>query len=90
MVRLSDLRERDIVNMADGRRIGALGDLEIDPASGRIAAVLVPGAAKFFGLFGSEGDCRIPWSDIVTIGEDVILVRSALPVASPGGPTAGG
>ncbi len=75
MIKLSDLRERDIVNVADGRRIGVVGDLEIDPDTGRITAMVVPGAARLFGLLGSEGDCHIPWDDIVTIGEDVILVR---------------
>ncbi len=75
MVRLSQLRERDIVEVVGGRRIGAVGDLEIDAASGQIAAVIVPGAARLFGLLGSEGDYRIAWADIVTIGEDVILVR---------------
>lgn len=79
MLKLSDLRERDIVNVADGRRIGVVGDLEIDVESGRITAVVVPGAARFLGLFGSEGDYRIPWTDIVTIGEDVILVKHAGP-----------
>ena len=84
MVKLSALRERDIVGIGDGRRIGAVGDVEIDPASGRIVAVLVPGASRLFGLLGSTEDLRIAWSDIVTIGEDVILVRQG------GGATAGG
>lgn len=85
MVKLSALRERDIVNVVDGRRMGILGDLEIDAESGRIAAVVVPGASKLFGLLGSEGDYRIPWADIVTIGPDVILVRHVAPVGPPGG-----
>lgn len=79
MLKLSDLRERDVVNVADGRRIGAVGDVEIDVQTGRITAVVVPGAARFLGLFGTDGDYHIPWSDIVTIGEDVILVNHAGP-----------
>jgi len=85
MVKLSDLRELDIVSVVDGRRLGVLGDLEIDPEGGRIAAVIVPGAAKLFGLLGTAGECRIPWSDIVTIGADVILVRQAGASRTPGG-----
>lgn len=77
MVRLSALRERDIVCVADGRRLGTVGDLEIDAESGRVAALLLPGAARLFGLLGSEGELRIPWADIVRIGSDVILVRQA-------------
>jgi len=85
MVKLSALRERDIVSVADGRRIGAVGDLEIDPESGRVVALLIPGAAKLFGLLGSEGDLRIPWTEIVTIGTDVILVRQAPAGGAPEG-----
>lgn len=75
MLRMSDLRERDIVEVASGRRLGAVGDMEIDPDTGTIAALIVPGSPRFLGLFGSEEACRIPWTDVVTIGEDVILVR---------------
>ncbi len=85
MVKLSALRERDVVSVADGRRIGAVGDLEIDPANGRVAALLILGAAKLFGLLGAEDDLRIPWNDIVTIGEDVILVRQAPLTGAAGG-----
>ena len=34
---------------------------------------------RFFGLFGHEADCVIPWSDITTIGEDAVLVDYAAP-----------
>ena len=77
VLKLSELRDRDVVNLADGRRVGVIGDLEIDPQSGQITAVVVPGAARFFGLLGTDGSCTIPWGDIVTIGEDVILVKQA-------------
>jgi YlmC/YmxH family sporulation protein len=79
MVRLSELKERDVVDVADGRRLGTVGDLEIDTESGQVTALLVPGAPRLLGLLGSEGELRIPWSAIVTIGADVILVRSAEP-----------
>jgi YlmC/YmxH family sporulation protein len=84
VVRLSDLRERDVVDVRDGRRLGAVSDLEIDPAAGQVVALVVPGAARLLGLFGSDGECVIPWGDIVTIGHDVILVRQAAPGRSGG------
>ena len=87
MVKLSELRERDIVEVASGRRLGAVGDLEIDADTGAVVALLVPGTPRFLGLFGAEDGCRIPWTDLVTIGEDVILVRRP---GSTAGPTPGG
>lgn len=69
----SSLRDKEIVNMADGSRLGFACDLEIDPACGKICALLVPGRTKFF----KSGKCReisIPWNCIVRIGDDLILV----------------
>ncbi len=75
MLKLSELRERDIVEVVSGRRLGTVADLEIDAETGAVAALIVPGAPRFLGLFGVADGCRIPWTDLVTIGEDVILVR---------------
>lgn len=75
MVRMSDLRMRAVVNIHDGRRLGNIEDLEIDPETGRILAIVVPAPAGFLGLFAKEGDYVIPWERIHKIGRDVILVE---------------
>lgn len=85
MMKISDLRVRDVINISDGRRLGLLGDLELDLQQGRVTALVVPGPARFFGLFGRERDYVIDWSDIVKIGEDVILVDVPSYSASRGG-----
>ncbi len=74
VMKFSELRMRDVINIADGRRLGLLCDLELDVQHGRICSLIVPGPARFFGLFGRERDYVIAWDDIVKIGEDVILV----------------
>lgn len=85
MIRGAELRVRDVVDVTDGRRLGNVADLEIDPESGRVTALIVPGASRLFGLLGSEEDAAIPWADIVTIGADVILVRRGPDGRAPGG-----
>jgi len=75
LVRISDLRLRDVVNIVDGRRLGVIADLEIDLENGRIRALVVPGPSSFWGLFGKDSDYVIPWERIKKIGEDVILVE---------------
>lgn len=72
--RIGDLRNRDVISVKDGVRIGLVGDIEIDTQSALLAAIVVYGRPRFFGLFGHEEDCVIPWSDIRTIGEDAVLV----------------
>lgn len=76
MIKTSDLRVRDVVNVLDGKRLGQAVDLEIDLEQGRVTALVVPGPARLFGLLGRDRDVVIPWENIVRIGVDVILVEA--------------
>jgi len=51
-------------------------DLEFDDNDGRIISLITPGRAKMFGLLGREDDYVLPWSCIVRIGSDIILVEA--------------
>ncbi|MDD3653315.1 MAG: YlmC/YmxH family sporulation protein [Desulfotomaculaceae bacterium] len=77
MVKISDLRLREIINIVDGRRLGMLKDIDIDLEAGRIDAIILPGlnGGKFLGFLGKEEEIIIPWDKIVKIGMDVILVE---------------
>jgi YlmC/YmxH family sporulation protein len=76
LTKTSELREREVVNVLDGRRLGLASDLEIEAETGRIIAIVVPGPGKFLWLFGKSEDFVIPWEKIIKIGVDVILVES--------------
>jgi YlmC/YmxH family sporulation protein len=73
-VRISDLQSKDVVNVGDGKRLGTIGDLDVDPDSGLIRAIIIPVSGRFFGVVGGGQDYIIPWNQIVKIGSDVILV----------------
>lgn len=75
MIRVSDLRQREVINTVDGRRLGVIGDLDVDLSSGRVTGLIIPGQVRLLGLFGRTGDIYIPWEKIVKIGSDVILVE---------------
>lgn len=75
MIKTSELRLRDVINVLDGRRLGNAVDLEVELDQGRVTALVVPGPARFLGLFGRDKDFVIPWDNIVKIGVDVILVE---------------
>ena len=74
MVRASDLRLRDVVNVLDGSRLGLITDFEVDLETGTITALIVPGPGRFLGFLGRETEYVIPWERIRNIGTDVILV----------------
>lgn len=73
-MRISDLQSKDVVSVGDGKRLGSIGDLEIDPESGLIHALVIPGQSRFFGMVSGGQDYVVPWNQIVKIGSDVILV----------------
>ena len=75
MVKISELRTREIVNVADGRRLGVIKDIDIDLENGRINALILPGTGRILGFWGKEDDFIVPWNKIVKIGMDVILVE---------------
>lgn len=71
--RTRDLREKAVISVCDGRCLGNICDFEIDPCSGKIEAIFVPGRSG--GFWGGKGDdIRICWDKIKQIGEDAILV----------------
>ncbi|NLC68331.1 MAG: YlmC/YmxH family sporulation protein [Clostridiaceae bacterium] len=74
MNRTVDLKQKEVVNISDGRRLGFVSDVEIDLDNGRIDALVIPGSGRLFGLMGKDNEFIIPWEKIKKIGEDIILV----------------
>ena len=72
---LRDLRYKEVICVSDGSRYGYVGDVVIDLDTGRIKCLIVPGQARFFGLFGRREEVAIPWDDVCRFGEDIILVE---------------
>ncbi|MEK4736155.1 MULTISPECIES: YlmC/YmxH family sporulation protein [Bacillus] len=75
MIRISEFQMKDVVNVSDGKRLGNIGDIDIDIDTGKIRAVIISKQARMLGIFGKEVEFVIPWEQIMKIGEDVILVK---------------
>jgi YlmC/YmxH family sporulation protein len=75
MVKISEFQIKDVVNVSDGKRLGNIGDIEINLSTGRIEAVIISGNNRVLGFFGKDNEVVIPWKNIIKIGQDVILVR---------------
>ena len=71
----SELKCREVINVCTGERYGTVCDLEFDPCSGEVLAIVVPGAARLFGLIKGREGMVIPFRKIKKLGEDVILVE---------------
>ena len=70
-----DLQKRDVINIADGRCLGRIIDLQLSFPKGILTGIVVPGRRVFgFRLF-DRTEIFIDESRIVKIGGDVILVN---------------
>lgn len=74
MARLSDLKKKEVINEPDGRRLGFLYDVDINPEDGRLEGIILKGTMKMLGFTGKNEDFIIPWDMIKRIGEDIIIV----------------
>lgn len=79
MIKISDLRARDVINILDGKKLGNIIDIDLDLDNGRVLGLVLPGRSK--GLFFTKREeMTVPWNKIIRIGRDVILVE--VPVAN--------
>ncbi|OQB14158.1 MAG: PRC-barrel domain protein [Firmicutes bacterium ADurb.Bin193] len=74
MDRFQSLRNKEVIDICEGERLGFVCDVEIDICNGRIVAIVVPGR-RGFGFFGKHEEVVIPWRNICKIGDDIIIVN---------------
>ena len=70
----SELKKRDVINIADGRCLGRVNDLKLCFPDGVLTAIAVPGKKR--GLFScfDKSQVFIGVDAVLKIGGDVILV----------------
>lgn len=73
-MRFLELKEKEVINCKDCRRIGYVADIEFEPQTGHIIALIVPGPGKIFSCFASNTEYYIKACNIVRIGPDIVLV----------------
>lgn len=82
--RVTELCDKEVINLCDGRRLGYVSDVEVDTCDGCLCAIIVPGSDKC-SLFSSskQDSIVIPWEKIDKIGDDIIIVNVPLPPCPP-------
>ena len=74
MLKLSEIREKEVININTGERMGFVDDFEINMEKGYIDALVISNSGKMLGIFSKSVDVIIQWNNIVRIGTDTILV----------------
>ena len=75
ILRYCHLRQKQVINLIDGARLGCISDLILDECSGKICAIAVPMPCNsFLGVFYTK-QIVIPFGNIVKFGDDTVLVE---------------
>ena len=74
--KIVELKNKEIICIKDGTKLGCVSDVEIDTCTGKIVSLIIYKQSKMLGLFGKDEDVVIPWDSVEVIGEDTILVSS--------------
>lgn len=73
-MRLSDLQNKTIINLSDGKNIGNIIDLEINE-DGSAVGLIVEKHRFLISSLSNKKEMLVKWGQIKKIGEDVILVN---------------
>lgn len=73
MMYLSELQNKDVISINNGKNLGRIIDVEIN-SEGRILN-FVAEEKKFFRKMLKNSEISFSYKDIVKIGKDVILVN---------------
>ena len=85
LCRITDMHDKEVINICDGMRLGCVDDVEVDTCTAQLVSLVIFGRSKLLGLLGHEDDIVIHWKEIEVIGEQTILVNHPLPLCPPDG-----
>ena len=70
-MRLSDLQTKEIIDITTGRRMGVIIDVVVE-INGKIKGLVLQ--EKRIRKFKSTDESLVNWSEIIKIGDDIILI----------------
>ena len=73
---LSDLQEKEVIDISSGKRIGAIIDIIISVTGNVTKLVLEDRRAPRKLFSNNKEDIYLHWKQIIKIGDDIILVDS--------------
>lgn len=69
----SSFKNKQVINICDGKCLGYVSDIEFDYNTGCITSIIIPKGNGLFRIIGN-GEYVIPFCDVRKIGDDVIMV----------------
>lgn len=75
MYSVGNLRSMEVIDVTCGVKLGFIKDLKIDCENYKILSLVMPN--QKISWFSKNDSIEIPWSKVVKIGIDVILIDGA-------------
>lgn len=73
-MRLCEIKNCEVINVRNCKRLGFVADVDIDICKGVVTALIIPIPGRFFWCLSREKEYVIRWCDVKQIGCDIILV----------------
>ena len=78
-MKFSELQDKQVVNIRDGKMVGRVEDLDLNPTDYRVQSFLVGKNQSvlraFFSFLFPVSRIAVNLDQIVSVGEDVILIQ---------------
>lgn len=74
MMRVSDIMEKEVINIKNGKKIGYITDIDIDVNEGKVMSFSILGDSRNFFSRGVDEEV-VFFSDILKVGCDTIIVN---------------
>ena len=63
-MRLSELQNKNLVNVSNGKNIGNIIDVNIDYQSGNIKSFIIESKGSILTFLNKDNDMEVKWNDI--------------------------
>ena len=77
--RLSELRRKEVISVADGVRLGMVDDVIVDTKTACVVAFVIFNRFSFFGWLKNQEEWMMPWEKRELIGGDAVSGSCKLP-----------
>ena len=76
MISTQDLRNKEVINIYNGKSLGFIEDIALDLEKGIVEGLVIPQqGGGLFSFFNKSSEIIVPWSCVRRVGDEVVLVE---------------
>jgi YlmC/YmxH family sporulation protein len=77
IITLSQLRQMEVIDISEGKRLGFIGDIIFNEDFTKIDSLVIPAQEGFLSIFRKKDEIHVKWNQLKVIGVDIILVDTS-------------